>query len=90
MSWDPWGEYSGSPGTYGKSQFYFNGSLLGSNTVSTLPTAPVASDPFVFGGTSTFADLMSASLDGWGVWNTVLTAAQISQLYNSGSGIDVI
>jgi hypothetical protein len=83
---DPYGAL-GTSATY---YLYINNSLIGSSSGWVAPTSPSASTPFTFGASGAPSDYLSASLNGWGIWAVPLTAAQISLLYNGGSGINVI
>jgi uncharacterized protein YjdB len=61
-------------------KFYRNGSLIGSSTISASNSLTLSQ--IGFNGRS-----FSGMLDEVGIWSRVLTAAEVSRLYNAGSGL---
>jgi hypothetical protein len=69
-------------------QLWLNGSLIGSGGASTLGFSSVGGE-FVIGARRTSDNLwpFDGLIDEFGIWSRVLTASEITQLYNSGSGL---
>lgn len=65
-------------------EVFINGTSVGTATASAVKTAD---GNFQIGKTSGFGNTMYGRLDEVNVWSRVLTSSEITQLYNSGSGI---
>lgn len=71
-------------------QFYFNGSQLGTDVATSAGALNNQTDDFLVGGrkaTGTTSGWVDGKLDEWGSWSRALTGAEISSLYNGGSGL---
>jgi hypothetical protein len=87
---DPFGQLGGGSKFY----MYLNGALQGSASW-TVPTAPVANDPFTLGANWSGSAIQfpmtgSAALCAWGVWAVPLNAYQIGLAYNGGTGVHLM
>lgn len=68
-------------------ELYLNGSSVTTSTAVSGNGSGSTFDGTVFGrALFGLSRLANAKTDEWGVWNVVLTAGEISELYNSGSG----
>lgn len=72
-------------------QGYLNGSAVGAGVASSGNGSAVNDDHFILGGVTNGAGGQNwkpdGKLDEWGVWSRALSSAEISELYNSGSGV---
>lgn len=66
-------------------KFYVDGSQQG--TTQTLPSAPNIGTSFIKLGSILSTNYMDGRIDEAAVWSKVLTATEVSDLYNSGNGI---
>ena len=64
--------------------FYVNGSLVSTKTAGMVYST---AKPFVIGADGdTTARYYNGMIDEVGIWNRILTATEVTELYNSGSG----
>lgn len=70
-------------------KFYLDGSQSGSTQTGTNVAAinSVTSYNYVMGGIRTNLDYWDGGIDEFGIWDKVLTSTEVSDLYNSGSGL---
>lgn len=78
-------------GASAKAQFYVNGAQQGTDQSSTATgTILNSSRPFHIGMTIdgvTNSYFFNGKFDEWGAWSRALSSSEISQLYNSGTGL---
>lgn len=67
-------------------RIYINGSSAASAVTDTTTSVPTYGD-FNLGKRTYFASKLDGSLDEVGIWSRALSAGEISQLYNSGNGL---
>jgi hypothetical protein len=80
--------YSGTPTTV---TFYINGSALGSTSSNTSAYGNTAGFSAYIGGHSSLSSTppTNAYIDEIGVWSRGLTSTEVTQLYNSGAGLQL-
>lgn len=76
--------YDASAGT---AKFYLDASQIGSNVTGGPTSIHNGGADFRISGTADGSGLVDGLIDEVGVWSKILTTSEISDLYNSGSGI---
>ena len=77
--------------TSGQVKFYKNGTLIETDSgFNEDPTqVPTAFTPQLFLRQDSFFALNKASFDEWSIWSRVLTPSEITDLFNSGNGLEL-
>ncbi len=67
-------------------KFYVNGTQQGTDQTGAFATIFDGTAPFSLGVWEQTGEWIDGKLDEWGVWNVQLSAADITALYNGGTG----
>lgn len=76
--------------TTGATNFYVNGSQQGTTQTGETGTIANTTAAFVLGARdagSPYIQCLNGALDEWGIWSRELSGAEITSLYNSGTGL---
>lgn len=68
-------------------EYYVNGSSIGSGSGGTISTAPLNNTSAFEVGTQGAANYFDGKMDEIGVWDRALSSTEIAELYNGGAGL---
>ena len=70
-----------------RTRVYLNGVLSASNTSTVDPIYPEPSYPTAIGAAPGYAGYVNGRIDALNIWNRELTESDVTELYNSGNGV---
>lgn len=82
---EKWYHIVGTYNTNGTTNIYLNGTNIGSGTISPSEITPTRT--LISGHPKNNVYFMDGKIDELGIWSRALTSTEVSDLYNSGSGL---
>jgi hypothetical protein len=78
--------YSSSSSSF---KFIVDGNLIFSESIAGALCTSGSLSPFVIGGSASELNTGSSSFDANGIWNRALSDAEVAELYNNGTGLEL-